>query len=218
MTITRKISIYIAILILYIINVAIYPPIRADALSMAQDYANYTWNISTDNIKNKWYDKIGWKCYWQSIQSIKGVAYSWGNTDTIAEFDQRIANKEPAGEIHSRYNINIKKDPNDPTQGAKIESEIYKNFAGIDCSGLVSLLWGYSKLTRRNTSGLLDVSYRIPIWDAQQGDAWDSSSHIKWVSCFDGTSFIDGDICQDSCRLGLGNIVHLSSSLGPIIA
>ena len=60
---------------------------------------------------------------------------------------KRISNNEPAGLIYS-----------EDSSGKKLTWEKYHKFAGIDCSGFVSNLWGISK---KNTSMLLDFSDRI---------------------------------------------------------
>ena len=76
---------------------------------------------------------------------------------------------EPAGLIYSKN-----------SNGVSLTWDTYHKFAGIDCSGFVSRLWNLSN--HRSTSELINYADRIPIWDANQNDIWDKSTHVMWIS------------------------------------
>ena len=187
--IKNKISRY-AFIILLCLLIAL--PVFGNELDLARQYATYEWTPTAANINNELYTTLGRSSAFKASQKVTGVAYSWGNWDGIARFEQRINKGEPAGLIYSTYF----KDGIE----TKTPSSLYSQFAGIDCSGFVSQLWGLSD--KFGTSNLHNAGYRIPIWDSGLNDVWNKAgSHVMWIS----SSNIASDIVTYEGYHALGN-------------
>ena len=185
----NKIIRYLFIMLLWFLIVL---PAFGSELRLARQYATYEWTPTEANIDNELYTTLGRSSVFTAGQKVTGVAYSWGNWDKIAEFEQRIKKGEPAGLIYSTYFKDGKE--------TKTPYSLYIKFAGIDCSGFVSQIWGLSD--KFGTSNLHDVGYRIPIWDSGLNDVWNkASSHVMWIS----SSNIENDIVKYEGYHALGN-------------
>ncbi len=155
----------------------------AAILSHAADYAQHTWVMSVKNQKGSCTSSYK-SDYTPGAQ--KGVPYDWGGFDTVAEFDQKIADGYGAGS-HSWHGI-------------------LSCTTGVDCSGFVSRCWELSE--KYSTSTIGEVSHSIAKKDLVSGDAFNKKgSHIVlWV----GTAGDGGPIFYEAS--GSASKVRLNSS------
>jgi len=116
----------------------------------------------------------------------KGVPYDWGGFDTIAGFDEDIADGYGAGS-HSWHGV-------------------LECTTGVDCSGFVSRCWETTK--KYGTATINEVSHSISKGEMLGGDAWNKpGSHIVlWV----GKSADGGPIFYEAS--GSASKVRLNSA------
>ena len=130
---------------------------RNEVIELAERYASHRWTVphsnpSTNSAKCKPYN-----CFRPGTTEV-GVAYNWGGFDSIEGFERKIASGAVAGNIYSKHG----------TQSS---------YAGIDCSGFVSRVWG---LTRKYGTGNIDeVANKIDWNELKPGDAINKKGHIR---------------------------------------
>jgi len=78
---------------------------------------------------------------------MRGLPYDWGGTDSIERFDQKIKQGYTAGNIGGTFWL----------------ANARRVTAGVDCSGLVSNVWGFGR--HIGTSELPDVTERVTTLD-----------------------------------------------------
>lgn len=130
-------------------------PTRKEMLSAAASYAGHSWTMSKNNITGTCTAKGYASDYKPGAQT--GLPYAWGGFMSLEEFDRRIKAGYGAGS-HSRHGV-------------------MSCVAGLDCSGLVSRVWGLD--TKHGTSTLSKVARAITLDELQPGDALNKAgSHV----------------------------------------
>lgn len=164
------------IILFFITNIAIASDkiSRDKIIENAKEFADYTWTVKSGNADPYWNSRyVG--------QYVKGLAYNWGGFDTIERFEDRINEGRVAGNdlktIHeSQY--------------------IRTDFAGVDCSGFVSLVWETPTYTgqtsKYGTSTLPYISYSIGWDELEAGDILLKSGHVRVFEKYnsDGTMMV----------------------------
>jgi len=159
---------------------------RAQVIEHARAYVSHRWSASEANVfhgEDRFGNRIdtpdaegatlatGWR---SSGEPNQGVSYQWGGFSSIAEFEAGVASGKWAGHL--------------PTDG---KSFFTPQAVGVDCSGLVSRVWGLSR--KESTRSLPGMCRRLEDWgDLLPGDVlnrvdrhtmifveWADSSHTK---------------------------------------
>lgn len=119
---------------------------RDEVIAEAERYTTREWNVVTPNPIYEIYSREGARC--------RGMAYSFGNKDTIPQFLQKIAD----GRIPRNWaNVRTWFPVNPP-----------RCYAGIDCSGLVCNC--YRILPHEGTWGLSRRGRAIDWEELKRGD------------------------------------------------
>jgi hypothetical protein len=137
---------------------------RAQVIEHARAYVGHRWSASEANVfhgEDRFGNRIdtpdadgavlatGWKTNGVPNQ---GVSYQWGGFSSIAEFEAGVASGKWAGHL--------------PTDG---KSFFTPQAVGVDCSGLVSRVWGLSR--KESTRSLPEMCRRLEDWgDLLPGD------------------------------------------------
>jgi hypothetical protein len=137
---------------------------RAQVVAHARAYVAHRWSANEANVfhgEDQFGNRIdtpdaegaalatGWR---SSGQPNQGVSYQWGGFSSIAEFEAGVASGKWAGHL--------------PTDG---KSYFTPQAVGVDCSGLVSRVWGLSR--KESTRSLPKICRRLEDWgDLLPGD------------------------------------------------
>lgn len=131
---------------------------RAQVIEHARAFAAHRWSASEANVfhgEDQFGNRIdtpdaegaelatGWK---SSGEPNQGVSYQWGGFSSIAEFEAGVASGKWAGHL--------------PTTG---KSFFTPQAVGVDCSGLVSRVWGLSR--KESTRSLPEICRRLEDWN-----------------------------------------------------
>jgi hypothetical protein len=127
---------------------------RLDVVSTAGSHAEVSWVVNKINSKYPIYSTLGVR--------ITGEAYSYGNKDTPMDFLNRIAEGKKPRNWQSNYQSN----PGSVNQ-----------YAGVDCSGLVTNSWKFGFAVSSNnlpeyTGFVLDKE------NVKPGDIWWEPDHV----------------------------------------
>jgi len=130
---------------------------REQVVDHARAYVSHRWSAGEANVfhgEDQFGNRIdtpdaegaalatGWKA---SGEPNQGVSYQWGGFSSIAEFESGVASGKWAGHL--------------PTDG---RSFFTPQAVGVDCSGLVSRVWGLSR--KESTRSLPEISRRLEDW------------------------------------------------------
>lgn len=153
---------------------------RAQVIEHARAYVTHRWSASEANVfhgEDRFGNRIdtpdaegsalatGWKSGGEPNQ---GVSYQWGGFSSIAEFEAGVASGKWAGHL--------------PTDG---KSFFTPQAVGVDCSGLVSRVWGLSR--KESTRSLPEICRRLEDWnDLLPGDVLNRAGRhtmifVAWV-------------------------------------
>jgi hypothetical protein len=126
---------------------------RDEVIANAERYATHKWRVLPGNAHSK-FNKL------KTGQVVTGLPYNWGGFDTIERFDRKIRKGIVAGD-------------------SKIFGKARGEFAGIDCSGFISRVWGIGRHTTRSLHN--DKKYPRVDWkDLKPGDILnDAGSHVR---------------------------------------
>jgi len=134
---------------------------RDEVIANASMYANLTWFCSKKNARKDYNLLTSGKQY-------RGVTYNWGGFDSSDEFLNKVKKGVIAGNFKKRCGR---------TLCVRVE------FAGLDCSGLVSRSW---KISRYTTNTFPGISIKIPWELLQQGDILNAKNkHVMLFDKFD---------------------------------
>jgi len=126
---------------------------RSDVVSTAGSYVEVSWVVNKINSKYPIYSTPGVK--------IMGEAYSYGNKDTPMDFLNRIAGGKKPRNWQSNYQSN----PGSVNQ-----------YAGIDCSGLVTNSWQFGFAVSSND--LQEYTGFVLDENVKPGDIWWEPDHV----------------------------------------
>jgi hypothetical protein len=130
---------------------------RDEVIANAERYATHKWKVLRGNA-NPTFNRF------KTGQTVIGLPYNWGGFDTIEEFDEKLKKGHVAGKAFSKK-VNGK--------------AVYGKFAGIDCSGFVTRVWGITK-KKYGTSTLSGISRKIRWSELKPGDILnDAGSHVR---------------------------------------
>ncbi len=131
---------------------------RAEVIEHARAYVAHRWSASEANIfhgEDRFGNRIdtpdaegaslatGWR---SNGEPNEGVSYQWGGFSSIPEFEAGVASGKWAGHL--------------PTTG---KSFFTPQAVGVDCSGLVSRVWGLSR--KESTRSLPEICRRLEDWE-----------------------------------------------------
>ncbi|MBU4037735.1 MAG: hypothetical protein KKA35_15030, partial [Proteobacteria bacterium] len=134
---------------------------RDEVVSVASMYSNLKWFCKRTNA-GKGYNLL------TPGKQYKGVPYNWGGFDSTDKFVKKVNKGVIAGNYKKRCGKNLC---------------VRQDFAGLDCSGLVSHSWGISRYT---TSTFPYISIKIPQELLQPGDILNSENkHVMLFDKFD---------------------------------
>jgi hypothetical protein len=134
---------------------------REKVIEKASTYANLTWLCTKKNAKKDYNLLTPGKQY-------KGVPYNWGGFDSEDKFVKKVKSGVVAGNYKKRCGDQLC---------------IRQDFAGLDCSGLVSRSWGTGRYT---TTTLPGISIKIPRELLRPGDILNSEKeHVMLFDRFD---------------------------------
>ncbi len=142
----------------------------------ALQYANHEWIATERNVLHG-FDPDGvpvdtpdvtWKgevlhCGWWKVGELnKGVAYGWGNSSTIEEFEVGLLEGKFAGNV--------------PEDKSRMGS---KHSVGVDCSGLLTRCWNLPK--KIATRDIPKYADKIDLDEIRQGDVFAKvGSHVMF--------------------------------------
>jgi hypothetical protein len=126
---------------------------RSDVVSTAGSYASLIWVVNKTN--------PNYEIYQVSGVTIIGEAYSYGNKDTPTDFLNRIAEGKKPRNWQSNYQSN----PGSVNQ-----------YAGIDCSGLVTNSWHFGFAVSSND--LPEYTGFVLEENVKPGDIWWEPDHV----------------------------------------
>lgn len=134
---------------------------RDEIMANAFSYSNVEWLCAKQNARKDYNLLIPGKLY-------KGVPYNWGGFDSTNKFINKVKKGAVAGNYKKKC-------------GKKLC--VREDFAGLDCSGLVSRSWEISRYTTKSFPG---ISIRIPQELLQPGDILNSENkHVMLFDKFD---------------------------------
>jgi len=134
---------------------------RDEVIANASMYANLKWFCEKKNAKTDYNLLTPGKQY-------RGVPYNWGGFDSTDKFVKKVKKGVVAGNYKKRCGKNLC---------------VRKDFAGLDCSGLVSRSW---EISRYSTTTFPAISMRISRDLLQRGDILNSESkHVMLFDKFD---------------------------------
>ena len=134
---------------------------RDEVIANASMYTNLEWFCAKKNAKKDYNLLTPGKQY-------KGVLYNWGGFDSTDKFIEKVNKGVIAGNYRKRCGSNLC---------------IREDFAGLDCSGLVSRSWGISRYSTKTFPG---ISIKIPREFLRPGDILNSENkHVMLFDKFD---------------------------------
>jgi hypothetical protein len=134
---------------------------REEVVSNARLYADHVWLCTRKNVRPEYNELVPGKSY-------KGVPYNWGGVDSLEDFGEKIEQGAIAGNYKKKC-------------GRVLCAR--QDFAGLDCSGLVSRCW---RIPRCSTKVLPFVSIRVPLVDLKSGDILNAENrHVVIFDRFD---------------------------------
>ncbi|MBU4371127.1 MAG: hypothetical protein L6300_16515 [Syntrophaceae bacterium] len=148
---------------LFLLTVSGYAetPTRDEVIANASMYANLKWFCEKKNARKDYNLLTPGKQY-------RGVPYNWGGFDTTDKFEKKVKKGVVAGNYRKRCGSNLC---------------VREDFAGLDCSGLVSRSWGIS---RYSTTTFPGISIKITRELLQPGDILNSANkHVMLFDKFD---------------------------------
>jgi len=148
---------------LFLLTVSGYAetPTRDEVIANASMYANLKWFCEKKNARKDYNLLIPGKQY-------RGVPYNWGGFDTTDKFEKKVKKGVVAGNYRKRCGSNLC---------------VREDFAGLDCSGLISRSWGIS---RYSTTTFPGISIKITRELLQPGDILNSANkHVMLFDKFD---------------------------------
>jgi hypothetical protein len=159
---------------------------REEMIALAKAMSEHQWTVGAANLKAPCVTK--YRPSFQLNQRVTGIAYDWGGMDTIAAFDRKIAAGQAAGSHQ--------------------EEGVSKCTTGVDCSGLVSLVW--KQTDKFGTANMDSIAIRLTIdvlTQLEKGDALNrSGSHIVLFDSYNS----DGSINVYEARGGTTSRVVFS--------
>jgi hypothetical protein len=166
------------------------PPTRFELRKRMDAYRDHAWILTDNNVRNPCemivVPEVPIACRKEDRfilppeqarrprpVAMTGLPYDWGGTDSIERFDQKIQHGYTAGNIGGTF----------WSAGAR------RVTAGVDCSGLVSNVWGLGRHV--GTSELPEVTERVATLDRLRiGDALLLPDHH--VALYRGQVTLDG--------------------------
>ncbi|MBU0652942.1 MAG: hypothetical protein KKG96_08685 [Proteobacteria bacterium] len=148
---------------LFLLTVSGYAetPTRDEVIANASMYANLKWFCEKKNARKDYNLLIPGKQY-------RGVPYNWGGFDSTDKFEKKVKKGVVAGNYRKRCGSNLC---------------VREDFAGLDCSGLISRSWGIS---RYSTTTFPGISIKITRELLQPGDILNSANkHVMLFDKFD---------------------------------
>ena len=134
---------------------------RDEVIANASTYANLKWFCEKKNARKDYNLLTPGKQY-------KGVPYNWGGFDSTDKFVKKVKKGVVAGNYKKRCGSNLC---------------VREDFAGLDCSGLVSRSW---EISRYSTATFPGISIKISRNLLQPGDILNSESkHVMLFDKFD---------------------------------
>ena len=148
---------------------------RSGILAAASNYINYSWYCYSGNANYSYNNLVAGRTY-------KGVAYNWGGSESVSQFQTKINNKAIAGD-------------------SKVFGASHFDFAGVDCSGFTSQCWGYTSLAEKySTSTLPYITIEVNYDDLEPGDIFNyAGSHVRIFEDFTD----DGRVWVNESCVGL---------------
>ncbi|MBU1711787.1 MAG: hypothetical protein KKD47_01660 [Proteobacteria bacterium] len=136
-------------------------PTRDEVIANASMYSNLKWFCEKKNARKDYNLLTPGKMY-------IGVPYNWGGFDSTDKFVKKVEKGVIAGNYKKKC-------------GSKLC--VREDFAGLDCSGLVSRSWEISRYTTRTFPG---ISIKIPRELLRPGDILNSeNNHVVLFDKFD---------------------------------
>lgn len=134
---------------------------REAVIANAAMYANLNWFCKKKNARQDYNHLTPGKEY-------RGVPYNWGGFDSTDKFVNKVKKGVVAGNYKKRCGTTLC---------------VREDFAGLDCSGLVSRTWG---IGRYSTTTFPAISIKIPRELLQPGDILNSENkHVMLFDKFD---------------------------------
>ncbi len=126
------------------------PPTRAEAVQIAQSFAQHRWQPTAQNLRHG-KDAAGILIHtpdhstgnpelWQPGEPSVGVPYKWGGFDSLESFERGVKAGKAAGDLYSAEKRRL---------GGKAVSG---SAVGLDCSGFISRCWRFDE--KQSTSSL----------------------------------------------------------------
>ena len=153
---------------------------RDEIVARAHKLAGHTWVCGSNNIHASCSSR--YQSDWTPGQRVTGIPYRWGGIDGPEQFDQKLAKGLAAGS-HSRYGV-------------------LSCAAGIDCSGFVTLCWGFTPQSGHaySTSNLRQIAGKPKYnWftDMKKGDVLNKAgSHVVLFIGYNSDGTIN--VCEAS--------------------
>ena len=131
---------------------------RTQIMGTAEAYRAHVWPMLAKNLTASC--APGYESVFTPGQSVTGVAYKWGGFDSLAQYDDRLAQGYGAGSY--------------PSDG------VLSCVTGVDCSGFVSRTWGTAQ--KYGTATIYQVSSPIAMEAITRGDALNDAGHhiVLW--------------------------------------
>jgi uncharacterized protein YegL len=171
---------------------------RLEMIEIAQRYATYSWDATTDNIvhANKEYGERIWMVdtpdaveqagidlggWWETDEANIGIPYQWGGWSSIEDSGDSDLNLIPDYDgLYFNQQIEHEYSAGDIyTNATKSE---YPDGSGIDCSGLISRTWRTG--TKYGSRGLRNLSRPIKFEDLRAGDLLYTEGHVMLFNEF----------------------------------
>ena len=159
------------------------PPTRAEALQIAEAFANHRWQPTDRNLLHG-RDRAGIEVrtpdrstgnpdLWQPGQPYVGVPYKWGGFDSLESFERGVKAGQAAGDLYNAEKRRL---------GGKAVSA---SAVGLDCSGFISRCWRLSE--KQSTSSLAALCVKLgSLAELRPGDALNQPGghvvlFVKWL-------------------------------------
>lgn len=162
------------------------PLTRAEAVRIAQEYANYRWTSTEKNaLHGKDADGVDVQTpniapggapdpkLWSIAAENTGMPYKWGGFDSIESFAAGVKKGKAAGDMFT------------PLKRKLGGNAVSSNAVGIDCSGFISRCWKLK--TKYSTESLPSICIQLSsVSELKAGDVMDSEGgHVvmfeKWL-------------------------------------